>query len=317
MDAPKFDSHCLLSSLDRYLAIQKIMSAYKNETFKDNLFAGKVVFCTGGAGSICGRQVEALVTLGCNAVITGRSLEKTQARAKDMCKLRTGAKVIGLSADVRDIKAMEGAVATCVKELGRLDFLICGAAGNFLATIENLSSNAFKTVIDIDVLGSYNTFKAASQALKSSKGRVIFVSATLHYYGSPMQAHVSAAKAAIDALSQSVAVEYGPLGITSNIIAPGPIAGTEGMSRLLPKDLNDQMNKSIPLQRQGSMDDIADGTVYLFSPAAAWVTGQILIIDGGAWHRATSSFPYPEIVLGTASLTDDVKQRPSTKGSKL
>lgn len=293
------------------------MSAYKNTTYKDNLLAGKVLFCTGGAGSICGRQVEALVLLGCNAVITGRNLEKTQARAKQISALRPGAKVIGLSADVRSIKAMESAVETCVKELGGLDFLICGAAGNFLATIENLSANAFKTVIDIDVLGSYNTFKAASQELKKSKGRVIFVSATLHYNGSPLQAHVSAAKAAIDALSQSVAVEYGPLGITSNIIAPGPIEGTEGMSRLLPKDFNEKMNKAIPLQRQGSMNDIADGTVYLFSPAASWVTGQILIVDGGAWHNQTTSFPYPEVVLGEVGLTDDVKQRPSTKTSKI
>ncbi|CCG81985.1 Oxidoreductase, short-chain dehydrogenase/reductase family [Taphrina deformans PYCC 5710] len=293
------------------------MGSYKNETFKDNLFAGKVVFCTGGAGTICGRQVEALVQLGCNAVITGRNLEKTQSRAREMCNLRSGAKVIGLSADVRDVKAMEGAVATCVKELGSLDFLICGAAGNFLATIENLSANAFKTVMDIDVLGSYNTFKAAAPELKRSRGRVIFVSATLHYYGTPLQAHLSAAKAAIDALSQSIAVEYGPLGITSNIIAPGPIEGTEGMDRLLPKAQKDAMNKSIPLQRQGSTNDIADGTVYLFSPAAAWVTGQILIVDGGSWHTSRSSFPYPEIVLGQANLTDDVKQRKSNKGAKL
>lgn len=249
------------------------MSSYNNDTFKENLLHGKVVFCTGGAGSICGRQVEALVLLGCNAVITGRSLEKTEKRAKEMSRLRPGAKVIGLSADVRDIKAMQAAVATCVKQLGSLDYLICGAAGNFLATIENLSANAFKTVIDIDVLGSYNTFKAAAQELKKSRGRVIFVSATLHYYGTPLQAHVSAAKAAIDALSQSIAVEYGPFGITSNIIAPGPIAGTEGMSRLAPKEYNDTLNKSIPLQRQGTMDDIADGTIFLFSPAAKWVTG--------------------------------------------
>ncbi|KAJ8608205.1 hypothetical protein MRB53_039803 [Persea americana] len=292
------------------------MTEYKNETFKDGLLNGKVVFCTGGAGSICGRQVEALVALGCNAVITGRNLQKTEARAAEMSKIRTGAKVIGLSADVRDIKAMQSAVETCVKQLGRLDFLICGAAGNFLAGIDNLSANAFKTVIDIDVLGSYNTFKAAIPALKQSKGRVIFVSATLHYNGNPLQAHVSAAKAAIDALSQSVAVEFGPFGITSNIIAPGPIAGTEGMSRLLPKEMNDATNKAIPLQRQGDMNDIADGTVYLFSPAGKWVTGQILIIDGGAWHMKSSALPYPEVVLGEIGLPDDVKQRPSTK-SKL
>lgn len=290
---------------------------YTNETFKPDLFTGKVVFCTGGAGSICGRQVEALVQLGCNAVITGRSPTKTTARAQEMQRLRKGAKVIGISADVRDPKAMDAAVAQCLAELGRLDFLICGAAGNFLASIENLSPNAFKTVMDIDVLGSYNTFKASSSALRQSRGSVLFVSATLHYYGTPLQAHVSAAKAAIDALSQSVAVEYGPFGVRSNVIAPGPIEGTEGMSRLAPKEYTETLNKSIPLQRQGSMDDIADATVYLFSPAGKFVNGQILVVDGGAWHTSANTFPYPEIVLGAVDLSEDVKQRPSTKSSKL
>lgn len=93
----------------------------------------------------------------------------------------------------------------------------CGAAGNFLATVENLSARAFKSVIDIDVLGSYNTVKAALDELKRTRGKVLFVSAALHYTGTPFQAHVSAAKAAIDALSQVLAVELGPHGITSNV----------------------------------------------------------------------------------------------------
>jgi peroxisomal 2,4-dienoyl-CoA reductase len=141
-----------------------------------------------------------------------------------------------------------------------------GAAGNFLASIEQLSANAFKSVMDIDVLGSYNTLKATLPYLKESGkkhrmdsksreliitqvdrhfsspvtnspsvkplpigtgGRIIFVSATIHYRGLPFQTHVSVAKAGIDALSHSIAIEYGPRGMTSNIIAPGPIGQTE------------------------------------------------------------------------------------------
>lgn len=99
----------------------------------------------------------------------------------------------------------------------------CGAAGNFLASIGNLSPNAFKTVIDIDVLGSYNTVKAALEELKKNRGKILFVSATLHYNGMPYQAHVSAAKAAIDALSQVLCVEMGPYGVTSNVLHNHPL----------------------------------------------------------------------------------------------
>ena len=286
---------------------------FKNESWKDGLLSGKVLLCTGGAGTICGRQVEACVMLGANAVITGRSKEKTEKRAAEMSKLRTGAKVIGLSADVRDFKAMQGVVARTVEEFGRLDFVIAGAAGNFLALIDNLSANAFKTVIDIDVLGSYNTMKASIDELKKTRGRMLFVSATLHYNGTPMQAHVSAAKAAIDSLSRTVSTEFGPFGVTSNIISPGPIAGTEGLSRLMPQEFVEEQTRKIPLQVLGTTDDIANGTIYLFSPAGRWVTGQILIVDGGEWLTRAGIMPYPEVVTGGQELPTDVRQRPSTK----
>ncbi|BFZ54517.1 peroxisomal 2 4-dienoyl-CoA reductase sps19 [Savitreella phatthalungensis] len=289
------------------------MSTWENKTFKDGIFAGKVLLCTGGAGTICSRQVEACVMLGADAVITGRSLEKTEKRAAEMSRLRPGAKVLGLSADVRDIKAMEAVVARTVKELGRLDFVIAGAAGNFLALIDNLSANAFKTVIDIDVLGSYNTLKATIPHLKQSKGRILFVSATLHYQGTPLQAHVSAAKAAIDALSRSAAVEFGPFGVTSNVISPGPIDGTEGLSRLMPREFVEEQTRKIPLGRLGTTNDIADGTVYLFSHAGSWVTGQILVVDGGEWHTRGGIMPYPDLITAGMQLADDVKQKPSTK----
>jgi len=273
-----------------------------------------VVLCTGGAGSICSVQVAAMVQLGANATIIGRNKEKTETKASEIQALRKGSKVLGISADVRDIEALEAVVERTVAEFGRLDYVICGAAGNFLASIDNLSANAFKTVMDIDVLGSYNTIKASLPHLKASKGRIIFVSATLHYTGIPFQAHVSAAKAAIDALSQVLAVEYGPFGVTSNVIAPGPIADTEGMERLSRAD-NDP-GKSTPLQRWGKAHEIADATVFLFSQAGSFITGDIIVVDGGSWHRQGSNMggtKYPDILLA-GSVIEGVK---GMKKSKL
>ena len=164
--------------------------------------------------------------------------------------------------------------------------MIAGAAGNFLSDFNHLSSNAFKSVVDIDLLGSYNTVKATFEQLRKNKGAVIFVSATLHYYGIPFQVHVGAAKAGVDALSNALAVELGPLGIRCNCIAPGGIDGTEGMLRLL-KDKQTFIDK-VPLHRMGTTKDIADTTVFLFSPAASYITGTVLVVDGGSWHLGSS-----------------------------
>ncbi|KAG9242384.1 hypothetical protein BJ878DRAFT_515878 [Calycina marina] len=275
-------------------------SEYLSNVWRDGIFDGKVVFCTGGAGSICSAQVRALVHLGANACIIGRNVEKTKSMAVNIATARKGSKVIGIGGvDVRSFESMEKAVAQCVKELGGLDYCIAGAAGNFLAPIAGLSSNAFKTVLEIDTLGSFNTLKATLPHLLESAaknpntadsvstgGRIIFVSATFHYTGMALQSHVAVAKAGIDALSGTTAIEYGPRGITSNIITPGPIAGTEGMSRLGNREAEAAGSafKKVPLQRYGSVKEIADGTVYLFSDTGNFVNGAVLVVDGGDWR---------------------------------
>lgn len=194
-----------------------------------------------------------------------------------------------------------------------------GAAGNFLAPMEQLSANAFRSVIEIDVLGSYHTMKAAMPHIVASAkkhasdgktpnpagtgGRVIAISATLHYQGLPLQTHVVAAKAAVDALTVNVAIEYGPLGVTSNIIAPGPIGGTEGMDRLSKshKAGSGKIGRTIPAGRYGTVKEIADATVYLFSDAGNYVNGDTIVVDGGAWHTAGANpgadFVYPDFLL--------------------
>lgn len=272
------------------------MNSCRDSCWKPDLFRGKVVFVTGGAGSICRVQTEALVRLGANAAIVGRSRDKTTAAARELQAARAGARVLGLGdVDVREMESLARAVEQTVRELGRIDFVIAGAAGNFLADFNHMSANAFKLVVSIDLLGSYNTAKATFAELKKSKGALLFVSATLHYYGVPFQAHVGAAKAGVDALSNALAVELGPLGIRSNCVAPGAIAGTEGMSRLQKGDRGPE--QQVPLARWGTPRDIADATVYLFSPAASYVTGTVHVVDGGMWHLSNIVGElYPEVV---------------------
>ncbi|KAH8649296.1 putative peroxisomal 2,4-dienoyl-CoA reductase SPS19 [Xylariales sp. PMI_506] len=284
-------------------------SEYLSSVWRDGLFDGKVVFCTGGNGTIGSAQVRALVHLGADACIVGRNVTKTEEMAKDIMTARPGSKVLGIGAvDVRNLDSLQAAVDRCVSELGGIDFLIAGAAGNFLAPMSQLSANAFKTVIDIDLIGSYNATKVCIPHLLNSvkkhnsrgglpkerghgpSGRIIYVSATLHYAGTPFQTHAAVAKAGVDALSNNVSIEYGPLGLTSNIIAPGPIAGTEGMDRLSgPRTDDEDPWKYIPLGRWGLVKEIADATVWLFSDAANYVTGQVTVVDGGAWRTQSTS----------------------------
>jgi len=290
---------------------------FLSPTWRDNIFTNKVLFCTGGAGTICSAQTRAFVALGGNACIIGRNVEKTERMAKDIATARPGSKVLGIGAvDVRDPKALASAAERCVKELGSLDFCIAGAAGNFLAPMAQISSNAFKSVMDIDALGSYNTAKACLPYLVESAkkypngskpnasgtgGRIVFISATFHYTGKPLQAHVSAAKAAVDQIAHSIAIEYGPLGITSNVITPGPIANTEGMERLAKSDPESlELNKKgVPVGRWGEVREIADATVYLFAETGGYVNGHALVVDGGQWRVSGASMgglPYPQAV---------------------
>ncbi|KAK5990547.1 Peroxisomal 2,4-dienoyl-CoA reductase SPS19 [Cladobotryum mycophilum] len=283
-------------------------SKYMSAVWRDDIFKDRVVFVTGGAGTICSMQTRALVRLGANACILGRSVGKTEDVARDIATVRPGAKVIGIGGcDVRSFESLKAAADRCVQELGKIDYVIAGAAGNFIAPIEKLSPNAFKTVMDIDVIGTYNTIKATlPHMLKSSSPRIIYVSATFHYTGMPLQAHVSAAKAAIDSLMASVALEYGPRGVQSNVIAPGPIADTEGMARLGSNkdEMVAEFARGIPSGRFGTVKDIADATVFLFSDAGEYINGQTIAVDGAAWRRqgallvgVDENHKYPDFLL--------------------
>jgi peroxisomal 2,4-dienoyl-CoA reductase len=221
------------------------------KVFLPNIFKGKVLFCTGGGSGICFEMVKSIMSFGAQATIVGRKAERL-ANASQQLADATGQKCLAVAADVRAPEQLQAAVRKTMEQLGRIDFVIAGSAANWLGGIETNTEKGFKTVIDIDLLGSYNTVKATLPEVTRTHGSYIFVSATLHYSGLPWQSHASAAKAGVDALSRVLAVEMGPLGVRSNTIAPGPIGGTEGLDRLAPKGASAAIGEQIPLQRVGS-----------------------------------------------------------------
>lgn len=247
--------------------------------FTNDLFQGKTVFITGGSSGINLGIARNFAALGANLGIVGRSQEKLDVARAELEAI--GARVTAYSADVRDYPALEKALQETQKTLGPVHTLICGAAGNFPCPAADLSPNGFKAVIDIDLLGSFNASRAAFAQLRETQGNIIFISAGMALMPYAFQAHVGAAKAGIDNLMRNLALEWGPFGIRCNSIIPGPIEGTEGVRRLVPAGSADLLRKAIPLGRFGNTDDIGQLSVFLASPLASYITGAVIVADGG------------------------------------
>jgi len=186
--------------------------------------------------------------------------------------------------DVRDPKQCKAAVQFCIDTYGQLDILINGAAGNFLAEASALSPNGFKTVMEIDALGTFNMCHASFPYLKQhGDGRVINISATLQYGATWFQVHASAAKSAVDSITRTLALEWGIHKIRVNAIAPGPIQNTPGTAKLAPGANKDLMTEQIPLGRMGDAFDIAMAAIFLCSFAGYFISGDVLVVDGAHW----------------------------------
>jgi peroxisomal 2,4-dienoyl-CoA reductase len=252
--------------------------------FAPTLLKDKVALITGGGTGICRGIALAFAEHGCHVAITSRKIEHLEP-TKEELRAR-GVRAMAKAADVRDAGAVGEMVAAVASALGRIDILINGAAGNFICLAENLSPNGFGTVVDIDLKGTFNVSRAAFPHLKAQGGAVLNISATLPYLGTVGQAHASAAKAGVDALTRTLAVEWGPHGIRVNGIAPGPIEGTEGVKRLVNEQSRESVLQNCPLGRMGTTDDIANAALYLVSSAASYVNGVTLVVDGGLWLRS-------------------------------
>lgn len=254
--------------------------------FANNILEGKVAFVTGGGTGITGGIARAFAEHGAKLAIASRK-EENLASMKSLIE-ETGGECFAVAADVRDFSAVENAIAATVAHYGKIDIVVNGAAGNFLCAADQLSANGFGTVVDIDTKGTFNVCRAAFEELKKSNGQILNISATLHYLATPMQIHVSAAKAGVDAITRNLSVEWGRHGIRVNGIAPGPIEDTEGMKRLLPEALKERITKRIPVGRFGRIRDIENAALFLTSDAASYVNGVTLVVDGGQWLLGTS-----------------------------
>jgi peroxisomal 2,4-dienoyl-CoA reductase len=240
-----------------------------------------VAIVTGGGTGICRGIATAYARLGADVCIVSRKADVLATAAREISEV-TGRGVLAVAGDVRDPDAVAKVVRTTVERFGKLDTVVNGAAGNFLAPAAGLSPNGFRTVIDIDLNGTFNVSRASFEELqKSGNALVLNISATLHYHGTPLQIHASAAKAGVDAITKNLAVEWGRFGIRVCGIAPGPIGDTEGMRRLAPGDIGAKITAQIPAGRFGVVEEIAAAAVFLRSPAAAYITGHTLVVDGG------------------------------------
>ncbi len=248
--------------------------------FRENLLRGGTAFVTGGGSGIGRRMAERFAAHGARVVLAGRRMEKLDEAARDICA--AGGTADTASLDVRDYEAVAAALRRTHERFGPIDILLCAAAGNFPAPVTAMSANGFKAVIDIDLLGTFNTCRAAHEFLRKPGASVLAISANHATTPIAAQAHVCAAKAGIELLIKTLAIEWGPEGIRANCITPGPTDETEGMRRLAPTDeARRRIERSVPLRRYGTKDELADLALFLCSEAAGYITGSVYCCDGG------------------------------------
>lgn len=250
------------------------------DPFAPNILKGKTAFIAGGTSGINYAIAERLGRAGASVFVMSRSVDKVASAIENL--RAAGINANGASADVRDYAAVDAAISRASEEFGKLDIVVSGAAGNFLANAENISANGFKTVIDIDLIGTFNVMRASFDHLSKPGASLINISAPQGERPSAGQAHACAAKAGVNMLTQCLAVEWGPYGVRVNAISPGPIADTEGMRRLAPTSEDEAaVTAAVPLRSWGTGGDIADMALYLASEAGRYVNGMILSVDGG------------------------------------
>lgn len=243
-------------------------------------FRGKTLFVAGGSSGINLGIAERFAQQGAKVAICSRKQDKIDVAVKQL--QAHGGEVAGFVADVRDYAQVDAALKATQHKFGDIDFVVSGAAGNFVAPALGISPNGFKVVIDIDLVGTFHVMRAAFDYLKRPGASLINISAPQGLSPYAYQSHVCAAKAGVDMLTRTLAIEWGPLGVRINSIVPGPIEDTEGMARLAPTaEARQAAIDGTPMRRYGQKSEIGDACLFLCSPMAAYITGVVLPVDGG------------------------------------
>ena len=263
---------------------------FDTKVFGTKIFEDRAAFIVGGTSGINLGIARALAACGARLAVLGRDPAKADRAAAELTA--SGAEAaLGLTADVRDFQSLGSALQVAIERLGPLDLVIAGAAGNFIAPARQLSPNGFKAVVDIDLSGTFHTFRAAFPHLRRPGASLLAISSGQAIRPIWGQAHASAAKAGIESLVRSLALEWGPEGVRVNSLCPGPVAGTEGVSRLISDQQAQRMVARMPARRYGRVDEIANAAIFLLSPAASYITGTTLICDGGLLLSAYDGQP--------------------------
>jgi len=243
-------------------------------------FTGKAALVAGASSGINLAIAQRLGELGAKVALLSRRSHAIEAAAEQLRAL--GITALPFAADVRDAALIESVAAQAASAFGPLDIVVSGAAGNFFARAEEMSANAFRTVVEIDLLGTFNVLRGAFPHLRKPGASLVNITAPQAQRPMRLQAHACAAKAGVDMLTKCLALEWGALGIRVNAVSPGPIAGTEGLARMtMNENPERRIGDALPLRRLGRLSEVADAVAFLCGDGAAFVTGTVLDCDGG------------------------------------
>lgn len=259
--------------------------------FQPDLLRGKRILITGGGTGLGKASAQRFLELGAEVYICGRREEILSATAQELGE-RTRGKIHFRRCDVRDAAAVEEMIAAIWAD-GPLDVLMNNAAGNFLARTEELSLGAFQSVIGIVLMGALHTTLACGRRWLQAGHRAVVLNVTTTYTetGSAYVVPSAISKAGVQALTRSLAVEWGDRGIRMNAIAPGPIPTEGAFSRLLPRPELEQLAKrKNPLGRFGTVEEFANLAAFLVSDGSGYINGDVVTMDGGEWLQGAGEF---------------------------